>query len=108
MRDFIPAHSDLKIDIISPYWLRAFLVNIYAIEGPLRGRSVYKVLIAHNIWGVIFQKWVAAEIWILMEAKGKRLNFVQYGPWPDTTINNSPVGFWGILQREYNEAISLN
>ena len=77
MRDFILRHSDLEIDIICPYQLRATLINIYAIEGPLRGRSVYKVLIALNIWRVIYQKGIAAEIWILREAKGKSLNFVQ-------------------------------
>ena len=91
MQDIIPTHSDFKIDIISPYWLHTTLINIYAIEGPLRDRSVHEVLIARNIWGVIFQKWVAAEIWILMDAKGKRLNFVQYGLWPDATINKLKI-----------------
>ena len=54
MRDFIPAHSDLEIDITSPYQLHASLINIYVIEGPLRGRSAYTVLIALNIWRVIY------------------------------------------------------
>ena len=91
MHELTPVHSDLKIDIISPYWLRTFLVSIYAIEGLLHGRSVYKVLIARNIWRVIYQKWIAAEICILMEPEGKHLNFVQYSPWPGATVNKLKI-----------------